>query len=144
MQVEEERRSSSETTLNVFGVCLGFLATRTGQYVSSSLSSIPSILLEFRYWLSTAANIETKDLLLLQSNCRSIYAFVGDIDSGNPTADWRDTPAVSSAFRLFLEGLETPLFGPSAFAAMATAAGNYIAEGLGFTVYGLGDLGFRV
>ncbi|OEH75109.1 hypothetical protein cyc_01837 [Cyclospora cayetanensis] len=53
--------------------------------------------------------------------CQSLYAFVGDIDYGDPRADWTDTPVVASCFRLLLEGLERPLFGSGAFENMASA-----------------------
>ena len=124
VQVEEERRICPDSVLSVFGTPLGVLATRTGVRVSSSLNSVPFVLTQFWYWLTKPPNITTKDLLLLQGECQSLYAFVGDVDYGDPRADWTDTPVVSSCFRLLLEGLENPLFGPNAFNQMAAAAGE--------------------
>ncbi|XP_026193194.1 uncharacterized protein LOC34618775 [Cyclospora cayetanensis] len=121
VQVEEERRVSPNSVLTIFGTPLGVLAARTGVRVSSSLACVPYILTEFRHYLLKAPNVTTKDLLLLQGECQSLYAFVGDIDYGDPRADWTDTPVVASCFRLLLEGLERPLFGSGAFENMASA-----------------------
>lgn len=124
VQVEEERRVSPDSVISVFGTPLGTLATRTGVKVSSSLTSVPYILTEFRHYLSIPANMNTKDLMYLQGDCASLYAFVGDIDYGDPRADWTDLPVVVSCFRLLLEGLEYPLFGPAAFQQMSAVAGK--------------------
>ncbi|KAL8274922.1 hypothetical protein Esti_001122 [Eimeria stiedai] len=124
VQAEEERRVSPSSTLSIFGTSLGFLSSRTGVKVSASLNSVPFILTEFRHHICSPGNVETKDLLYLQAECASLYAFVGDLDYGNPKADWFNLPLVVSCFRLLLEGLEFPLFGQRAFDRMASLSGT--------------------
>lgn len=124
VQVEEERRVSPESVLSVFGTALGVLAHRTGVRVSASLTRVPSVLVDFASLFLQPATCTTKDLLLLQGECAALYAFVGDLDYGDPRADWADLPVVVSSFRLMLEGLPSPLFGDRAFDRAAEVAGG--------------------
>lgn len=117
VQHEEEERLSPGAGLTIYGSTVTTLSARIPTDVVKPYTRLPSIYVDFVEHLTSKDVIQTKDLFFLQADCASLYAFVGDIDQGNPQAEWGNLPALVSGFRLLFDCMPVPFLGDGAYSA---------------------------
>nr|PIM04143.1 RhoGAP domain-containing protein [Toxoplasma gondii COUG] len=119
VQHEEEERLSPGDAISIYGTPLATLCARIPTDVVPPYKRLPAVYVDFVDHITSRDVIGTKDLFCLQADCASIYAFVGDIDQGNPFAEWTNIPALITGFRLLFDSLPTPFLGEGAYAAFS-------------------------
>ncbi|CBZ53521.1 putative rhoGAP protein [Neospora caninum Liverpool] len=125
VQHEEEERVSPGSALTIYGTPVATLCARIPTNIVPPYTRLPRIYVDFVDHITSREVIGTKDLFCLQADCASIYAFVGDIDQGNPFAEWTNIPALITGFRLLFDCLTIPFLGEGAygtFSALTKAA----------------------
>ncbi|PFH38501.1 RhoGAP domain-containing protein [Besnoitia besnoiti] len=122
VQHEEEERISPGGALVIYGSPVATLCARIPTDAIAPYTRLPSIYVDFVEHLTSRDVISTKDLLCLQADCASLYAFVGDIDQGNPFVEWGNIPALVSGFRLLFDCMPVPFLGDKAYSAFCALA----------------------
>lgn len=125
IQHEEEERLSPGAGLTIYGSNVTTLSARIPTDVIKPYTRLPSIYVDFVEHLTSKDVMQTKDLFFLQADCASLYAFVGDIDQGNPQAEWSNLPALVSGFRLLFDCMPVPFLGDGAYAAFEALTSTY-------------------